>query len=473
MNIINRIRQRQGRWSWTIALIFLIGPLASLPASAETYEIHDLGAEVSPTDISNYGTIVGSLKTDTGTVAFCGLSGSTLEVIPGTTVANAVNDIDQITGNTPTGAFLRDGCDPLLNGSLLEWDGYGGYGLNEAGQISGNKQLNNPYRASPLPLDPAIYTLDIWNNLGIATVYSRGTRDGVYADIYKLDDITDDGYSVGSHSRYGLVNSSSSILIGPGSDTVTYLPIPNGGYATAINSRHMVVGATGSNSLTDEYSTAYLYNYSAGTLTPLGTLNGGLTSSAADINESNQVVGTSWLVTQPTSLYDPTQYHAFLWQDGTMSDLNDMIPADSGWVLTKATAINDHGEIVGTGIRNGKVHGFLLTAAGAGGTAPPPSVDQPPPVDQAPIAMASADATTVGTMVTVHFSAAGSYDPDGSSISYAWDFGDGATATGENVTHDYRKAGIYTATLTVTDSEGLSASADIVITVEKSRGKSR
>ena len=460
MNIINRIRQRPVRWSRTIALIFLFGPVAELQASAETYAIHDLGVDVSPTDISNYGTIVGSRKMATGTVAFRWLSGSTLESIPGTTVANAVNDIDQVTGNTATGAFL-------LDGNLREWDGYGGYGLNEAGQISGNKQLKNPYRASPVPLDPAIYTSKKWDNLGIASVYSRGTQDGVYADIYKLDDITDDGYSVGSHSRYGLVNSGSSILLEPGSGTVTYLPIPNGGYATAINSRYMVVGATGSNSRTDEYSTAYLYDYTnGGDPTLLGTLNGGLTSSAADINESSQVVGTSWLVTQPTSLYDPTLYHAFLWEAGTMYDLNDRIPADSGWILTAATAINDHGEIVGTGIRDdGQVHGFLLTAAGAAGTAP-----QPP--NQPPVAIASADVTT-GSL-TVSFSATGSYDPeDGSSISYAWDFGDGASAAGENVSHTYKKAGAYTVTLAVTDSENSSDSVELVVTVEKSRGKSR
>lgn len=42
-------------------------------------------------------------------------------------------------------------------------------------------------------------------------------------------------------------------------------------------------------------------------------------------------------------------------------DLNAMIPADTGWNLTEALAINDSGQIVGQGVMNGKTHAFLLT----------------------------------------------------------------------------------------------------------------
>ena len=41
-------------------------------------------------------------------------------------------------------------------------------------------------------------------------------------------------------------------------------------------------------------------------------------------------------------------------------DLNARIPQD-GWVLTRATAINDVDQIAGVGVRNGETHGFLLT----------------------------------------------------------------------------------------------------------------
>jgi hypothetical protein len=44
-----------------------------------------------------------------------------------------------------------------------------------------------------------------------------------------------------------------------------------------------------------------------------------------------------------------------------MKDLNKLIPSGSGWVLEQAFAINNAGQIVGTGTINGKEHGFLLT----------------------------------------------------------------------------------------------------------------
>jgi probable HAF family extracellular repeat protein len=40
--------------------------------------------------------------------------------------------------------------------------------------------------------------------------------------------------------------------------------------------------------------------------------------------------------------------HAFIWQDGVMTDLNVLIPSGSGWILRDASAINDAGEIAGS-----------------------------------------------------------------------------------------------------------------------------
>lgn len=449
-------KRRACRYRATL-LALLIGPFSALPLSANSYQLVDLGIDVAPTDINNNGTIVGSRKTDAGSVAFRWLSGGQPEDIPGgATVAHAVNDANQITGNTLTGAFLFDG-------SLREWGGYGGYGINENGQLSGNRELKNPYRATPLPLDPAIYTPNSWDNLGIARVYPRGTRQGVYADLYVLDDINDTGYAVGSRRRYGLAGSSS-ILTTPAFDGVIYLPIPYGGNAKAVNNQNMIVGTTGNNSSTGEFSHAYLYDYNTGSLQDLGTLNGGLTSSAADINEFNQVVGTSWLVTQLTSLYDPALYHAFLWENGAMTDLNTLVPVNSGWILTAATAINDEGGIVGTGLLNGQVHGFLLTT----GQTPPTPPAEPP------IAMASADVTAGKVPLTVNFSSAGSYDPDGEITGYEWDFGDGNSVANEaNPSHLYTAPDTYIAVLTVTDGQGLTATAPVEIRARKSKGNGK
>ncbi|MFC5288757.1 PQQ-dependent sugar dehydrogenase [Actinokineospora guangxiensis] len=57
----------------------------------------------------------------------------------------------------------------------------------------------------------------------------------------------------------------------------------------------------------------------------------------------------------------------------------------------------------------------------------------------------------------VSFDATGSSDPDGDALTYAWDFGDGATATGPTAERAYAGAGGYTATLTVTDQFGATA----------------
>ena len=291
-------------------------------------------------------------------------------------------------------------------------------------------------------------------------MYSRGTRQGVYADLYVLNDINDTGYAVGNRRRYGLAGSSP-VLTTPAFNAVTYLPFPYGGYAAAINSQNMIAGTSGTNSTAGAYAHAMLYDYNTDNLLDLGTLNGGLTSGAADINEFNQVVGTSWLVTQLTSLYDPTKYHAFLWEDGIMTDLNTLIAADSGWILTAARAINDNGDIVGSGLVNGQVHGFLLTT---GQTPPPPSADEPP------IAMASVDVTAGKVPLTVNFSSAGSYDPDGSISGYAWDFGDGsAIVNSADASHQYTVAGKYIAILTVTDDQGLTATAQLNIRARKSK----
>ena len=84
----------------------------------------------------------------------------------------------------------------------------------------------------------------------------------------------------------------------------------------------------------------------------LGSL-GGNWSYAFALNHSGDVVGYS---NGPG--FDG--YHAFLSSGGVMQDLNALIPADSGWVLSGAYGINDYGQIVGAGHHGQDLHAFLL-----------------------------------------------------------------------------------------------------------------
>ncbi|MGL6223489.1 MAG: PKD domain-containing protein, partial [Steroidobacteraceae bacterium] len=73
---------------------------------------------------------------------------------------------------------------------------------------------------------------------------------------------------------------------------------------------------------------------------------------------------------------------------------------------------------------------------------------------------------TSGTApLTVDFNAAASTDTGGSIVTYAWNFGDGGTATGTTASRIYTAAGTYTATLTVTDNLGATGPTTRTVTV--------
>jgi len=92
---------------------------------------------------------------------------------------------------------------------------------------------------------------------------------------------------------------------------------------------------------------------SGGLMRFTGTL-GGASSQPRDINNLGQVVGAA----QTSS----GAYHAFLWEDGKLTDLNAYLPEDdkADWVLEIANGINDGGQISGHGYYKGVGRPFVL-----------------------------------------------------------------------------------------------------------------
>lgn len=84
-------------------------------------------------------------------------------------------------------------------------------------------------------------------------------------------------------------------------------------------------------------------------------------------------------------------------------------------------------------------------------------------VNDPPVADAGADQSAY-TGDTVYFDGSGSTDDRG-IVSYSWNFGDDATASGVTASHVYQAVGIYTVILTATDAGALSANYTLTVTV--------
>ncbi|MEY8848250.1 PKD domain-containing protein, partial [Psychroserpens sp. XS_ASV72] len=68
----------------------------------------------------------------------------------------------------------------------------------------------------------------------------------------------------------------------------------------------------------------------------------------------------------------------------------------------------------------------------------------------------------------ITFNGSGTFSVDGTGATYLWDFGDGNTATGATVNHQYTTAGLYSVTLTITDTNpaGCSSTNNINVTAQ-------
>lgn len=73
--------------------------------------------------------------------------------------------------------------------------------------------------------------------------------------------------------------------------------------------------------------------------------------------------------------------------------------------------------------------------------------------------------------VTVAAFTATASDPDGDDLSYAWQFGDGTSASGPSATHVYQAEGTFPVVLTVRDSRGGAATAGSAVTARSLNGR--
>ena len=197
------------------------------------------------------------------------------------------------------------------------------------------------------------------NNQGEVVGYWSATN-GAHAFLYQSGAVTDLGLlGAGGVNNYALsinnagqvvgfsetTNGASAFLFQSG--TVTTLGRLGGtsSYALGINGRGQIVGYLD----TQKGGRAFLLDESE--LIDLGTL-GGTNSFAFGVNDSLQVAGASLKA-------DNLTLHAFLWQNGVISDLNDLVALDEHWVLTDAHGINDLGNIAGWCVLDGQEHAFL------------------------------------------------------------------------------------------------------------------
>jgi probable HAF family extracellular repeat protein len=312
--------------------------------------------------------------------------------------ATGINDLGQVVGKSDTieCAPGDDSCNPLphaffwtVEKGMTDLDPLGqnksaAYGINISGQVVGS------IRTDSGPLAPFLWTqangmklIKLDNlNLGIAEVVSAEATG-----INDLGQVTGYGYNMDTYiynafmwtEQDGVINLSagqdyciakginnSGQVTGYRNDPLQAFLWKNGNgfsnlttppgrdlsWANGINNLGYVVGGSSDSS---GKSQAFLWNGSWVDLEPLG-----LNSEAMGLNDLGQVVGNIETASGNT--------RAFLWDsDHGMQDLNNLIPAGSGWELLRALAINKDGQIVGAGNRDtdgdgvlDAVHAFLL-----------------------------------------------------------------------------------------------------------------
>jgi len=124
--------------------------------------------------------------------------------------------------------------------------------------------------------------------------------------------------------------------------------------ANAINENGETVGSARLPGETTEHATLWRH---VGQMTDLGTVGSDPCSFAQGVNDEGQVVGDS----SPSDCVYFTISRAFLWEQGSIVDLNTLVPPNAPLYLKYAYTINNRGEIAVNGIdANGIEQAALL-----------------------------------------------------------------------------------------------------------------
>jgi probable HAF family extracellular repeat protein len=348
------------------AVLALVGAVA---ATAQTYTVTDLGVlkgdnESSGFWINNLGEVVGC--SDTATVEGYPCTG----LVPGQhafvwSKSGGMKDLGTLSGATVSGAQgINDSGTVVgysnIKGQLatnfvaVEWSSKGvitdlgtlsggsssaAFQINSAGEIAGDSFLKSAV------VDATSWTSNKIKSLGGLTksIFSAGLNINEKGDIVGESVL---GYGPPFASRGFLWNGSSLTNLGTLPGGITSV-------ANAINTSSVIVGES------DGTSTGGLWHAvmwdTSHKIHDLGVIIGGSYSIAFAVNDSGVVVGYG-------NLFDNAP-HAMIWTSSKgMQDLNSLIPANSGWVLINANAINNVGQITGYGTKgSGHNHAFLLT----------------------------------------------------------------------------------------------------------------
>jgi chitinase len=280
------------------------------------------------TGINDAGAAVGTLETADSLPTFL-YRGGTMGHVDGITMGVghvSINDLNQVLGYSEvTGDATLSVNGTLVDLGSLAGHGSVGTGINNFGEVVGYSNIGqNVASTGTAPFGPA------------ATASTAVTR----AFLYQRGKMT------------GLPTLG-------GTDAE----------AMAVNGLGVVVGY----SQTKGDLATHVFSYANGKLHDLGAPAGSNDAWATAINASNVVVGDFRV--SPTS----TVQHAFVDINGKMTDLNSLIPKNSGYVLVGATAISNNGQIVVNAInKSGQEQTLLLTPAASGGhKVVPPAKPQP------------------------------------------------------------------------------------------------